>query len=168
MNNEELIKKYGKLPGNPLLAHKKLKERKYFDSGDYALNKAGKGENVGKEHPIPDEIPHHSVGSAAAVPQGVSQGTQAEGRATKPAVPLEGKAPNPLLRQGKPAVKPAVTMSVNPQGGRSRLGSSGPISPLAKTRPLHALSQEADIPDSASDAASNAASNAASDNENQK
>ncbi|KAJ2453006.1 hypothetical protein EV183_000008 [Coemansia sp. RSA 2336] len=160
MNNEELIKKYGKLPGNPLLAHKKLKERKYFDSGDYALNKAGKGEDVGKDHPLPDAIPHHSVGSAAAVPQG----TQAEGRAAVPAAPLEGKAPNPLLRQGKPAVKPAVTMSVNAQGGRSRLGSAGPISPLAKTRPLHALSQEADIPDSASDAASNAAS----DNENQK
>ncbi|KAJ2846560.1 hypothetical protein IWW36_004295 [Coemansia brasiliensis] len=162
MNNEELIKKYGKLPGNPLLAHKKLKERKYFDSGDYALNKAGKGDDVGKDHPLPGAIPHHSVGSAAAVPQGTQA---AEGSEAKTTMLSEGKAPNPLLRSGKkPAVKPAVTVSVNPQGGRSRLGSSGLISPLAKTRPLHALSQETDIPDSASDAASNAVS----DNEDQK
>lgn len=38
-------------------------ERKYFDSGDYALSKAGKAGDVGvtqvgREHPNPEKIPH--------------------------------------------------------------------------------------------------------------
>ncbi|RUS18144.1 Endosulfine-domain-containing protein [Jimgerdemannia flammicorona] len=36
----------------------KLKERKYFDSGDYALSKAGKADSVGSQHPSPENIPH--------------------------------------------------------------------------------------------------------------
>lgn len=40
-------------------------ERKYFDSGDYAMSKAGKADDVGvtaigREHPSPDSIPHLS------------------------------------------------------------------------------------------------------------
>ncbi|EGO53346.1 hypothetical protein NEUTE1DRAFT_73843 [Neurospora tetrasperma FGSC 2508] len=40
-----------------------LRERKYFDSGDYALCKAGRGNSVdvgmtGSAHPAPEEIPH--------------------------------------------------------------------------------------------------------------
>ena len=42
-----------------------LQERKYFDSGDYALSKAGKASDagvtsIGREHPDPEKIPHHS------------------------------------------------------------------------------------------------------------
>jgi len=42
-----------------------LKERKYFDSGDYALSKAGKASDsgvttIGTEHPRAEEIPHMS------------------------------------------------------------------------------------------------------------
>lgn len=38
-------------------------ERKYFDSGDYALSKAGKASDIGvtsigREHPVPEKIPH--------------------------------------------------------------------------------------------------------------
>ncbi|KAH0542354.1 hypothetical protein GP486_008645 [Trichoglossum hirsutum] len=38
-------------------------ERKYFDSGDYALSKAGKASDVGvtqigSQHPLPENIPH--------------------------------------------------------------------------------------------------------------
>lgn len=41
-------------------------ERKYFDSGDYALSKAGKASDVGvtqvgREHPVPENIPHSST-----------------------------------------------------------------------------------------------------------
>lgn len=41
------------------------KERKYFDSGDYALSKAGKASeggvtNMGSQHPLPENIPHLS------------------------------------------------------------------------------------------------------------
>ncbi|KAI8324387.1 hypothetical protein GQ54DRAFT_68463 [Martensiomyces pterosporus] len=47
------FRKYGRLPANK-------NERKYFDSGDYALSKAGKTEEtVGEKHPSPESIPHH-------------------------------------------------------------------------------------------------------------
>ncbi|KAF9538347.1 hypothetical protein EC957_006906 [Mortierella hygrophila] len=56
---KKLQRMYGKLPtGRDLLGHK-LKERKYFDSGDYALSKAGKTTTpVGSQHPQPENIPH--------------------------------------------------------------------------------------------------------------
>lgn len=40
----KLYKMYGRLPSRKDLFKHKMQERKYFDSGDYALNKAGKGE----------------------------------------------------------------------------------------------------------------------------
>ncbi|KAK8215088.1 hypothetical protein M8818_002098 [Zalaria obscura] len=48
-----------------LLTYKEGQERKYFDSGDYALSKAGKASDagvteIGREHPSPDTIPHLS------------------------------------------------------------------------------------------------------------
>jgi hypothetical protein len=61
---------------------KHLKERKYFDSGDYAMSKAGKGDSVdagsvGSQHPVPENIPHLSSpnGMAAAV-SGLGNGAQ--------------------------------------------------------------------------------------------
>jgi len=58
-----LFRLYGKLPNKKDLLQNKLKERKYFDSGDYALSKAGKASDVGvtqvgREHPNPEKIPH--------------------------------------------------------------------------------------------------------------
>jgi hypothetical protein len=46
-----------------------VKERKYFDSGDYALSKAGKASDVGvtqmgTQHPVPENIPHLSSPTA--------------------------------------------------------------------------------------------------------
>ncbi|KAK3826717.1 MAG: camp-regulated phosphoprotein/endosulfine conserved region-domain-containing protein [Linnemannia gamsii] len=50
---------YGNKPAAKGLLNPKLKERKYFDSGDYALSKAGKTTApVGSEHPQPENIPH--------------------------------------------------------------------------------------------------------------
>ena len=51
---------------------KSLQERKYFDSGDYALSKAGKASdvgvtNIGSQHPLPENIPHHTT---AGMPSG--------------------------------------------------------------------------------------------------
>ncbi|KAI9753243.1 MAG: hypothetical protein M4579_005256 [Chaenotheca gracillima] len=42
-----------------------ISERKYFDSGDYAMSKAGKADEVGvnqigSQHPSPESIPHLS------------------------------------------------------------------------------------------------------------
>ncbi|KAF1955593.1 Endosulfine-domain-containing protein [Byssothecium circinans] len=65
MSPEEakLFRLYGKLPNKKDLLQNKLKERKYFDSGDYALSKAGKASDIGvtsigREHPVPEKIPH--------------------------------------------------------------------------------------------------------------
>ncbi|TPX12213.1 uncharacterized protein E0L32_007099 [Thyridium curvatum] len=67
---QRLFRLYGKLPSRSDHFAKHLKERKYFDSGDYALSKAGKADSVdtgavGSQHPVPENIPHLSspVGS---------------------------------------------------------------------------------------------------------
>ncbi|CAK4027513.1 Hypothetical predicted protein [Lecanosticta acicola] len=68
---QKLFRLYGKLPNKKDLFSKKLQERKYFDSGDYALSKAGKsdtsslGGGLGREHPTPENIPHHSQAQPA-------------------------------------------------------------------------------------------------------
>jgi len=56
----KLFALYGKLPTHKNVLHKMQKDRKYFDSGDYALSKAGVApkENVGTTIPNPQNIPH--------------------------------------------------------------------------------------------------------------
>ncbi|KAI9322053.1 camp-regulated phosphoprotein/endosulfine conserved region-domain-containing protein [Zopfochytrium polystomum] len=54
--------KYGRLPPSKkdLLGKQMKGDRKYFDSGDYALSQAGKSspKEVGSQHPSPERIPH--------------------------------------------------------------------------------------------------------------
>lgn len=62
-DEQRLFRLYGKLPSKSDHLAKHLKERKYFDSGDYALSKAGKASSVdtgsvGSQHPLPENIPH--------------------------------------------------------------------------------------------------------------
>jgi len=59
LQESQLLAKYGKLRGSKLVLQK---DRKYFDSGDYALSKAGRAprEAVGTAIPNPDSIPHAS------------------------------------------------------------------------------------------------------------
>ncbi|KAF8474987.1 camp-regulated phosphoprotein/endosulfine conserved region-domain-containing protein, partial [Kalaharituber pfeilii] len=62
-DEQRIVRMYGKLPSKKELLNNKLKERKYFDSGDYALSKAGKASdvgvtNIGSKHPLPENIPH--------------------------------------------------------------------------------------------------------------
>ncbi|EGX95884.1 cAMP-regulated phosphoprotein family protein Igo1, putative [Cordyceps militaris CM01] len=64
-DEQRLFRLYGKLPSRSDHFAKHLKDRKYFDSGDYAMSKAGKGDSVdagsvGSEHPVPENIPHLS------------------------------------------------------------------------------------------------------------
>jgi len=66
-DEQRLFRLYGKLPNTKDLLKNKLKERKYFDSGDYALSKAGKASDIGvtsigREHPVPENIPHQHNG----------------------------------------------------------------------------------------------------------
>ncbi|KAJ7459687.1 camp-regulated phosphoprotein/endosulfine conserved region-domain-containing protein [Mycena latifolia] len=64
LNGEEqkLFAKYGKLPTHKNVLMKMQKDRKYFDSGDYALSKAGvePQNTVGTAIPNPENIPHAS------------------------------------------------------------------------------------------------------------
>ncbi|TPX30694.1 hypothetical protein SmJEL517_g05802 [Synchytrium microbalum] len=64
--------KYGRLPPPKKdLMSKRMGggDRKYFDSGDYALSKAGKtsAQDVGSQHPSPERIPH-------SIPQNLKNG----------------------------------------------------------------------------------------------
>ncbi|GAA5998887.1 uncharacterized protein JCM10292_005774 [Rhodotorula paludigena] len=79
---KELFQKYGKVPAQKNLLANKLKERKYFDSGDYAMSKAGVSppQSVGTAIPSPADIPHAS-------PPGQSGGSGAQaipGASTSP------------------------------------------------------------------------------------
>jgi len=57
---QKLFALYGKVP--PHKGLKQMKDRKYFDSGDYALSKAGRApqSTVGTAIPNPENIPHAS------------------------------------------------------------------------------------------------------------
>ncbi|KAF5683273.1 hypothetical protein FDENT_7328 [Fusarium denticulatum] len=80
---QRLFRLYGKLPSRSDHFAKHLKDRKYFDSGDYAMSKAGKGDGVdagavGSQHPVPENIPHLSSpvnGSGASVPKHAHHGS---------------------------------------------------------------------------------------------
>ncbi|KAF8558384.1 Endosulfine-domain-containing protein [Imleria badia] len=59
---QKLFQLYGKLPTHKNILTKMQKDRKYFDSGDYALSKAGVApqNTVGTAIPNPENIPHAS------------------------------------------------------------------------------------------------------------
>ncbi|KAF2732449.1 Endosulfine-domain-containing protein [Polyplosphaeria fusca] len=80
---QRLFRLYGKLPNKKDLLQNKLKERKYFDSGDYALSKAGKASDIGvtsigREHPVPEKIPH--IAPPASSHNGTNGNTQEKGQ----------------------------------------------------------------------------------------
>ncbi|KAI9829760.1 MAG: hypothetical protein M1819_005997 [Sarea resinae] len=82
---QKLFRLYGKLPNKKDLFQNKLKERKYFDSGDYALSKAGKASDVGvtqigSQHPSPESIPH----LASPTPNGNGNGNNGNNPAPQP------------------------------------------------------------------------------------
>ncbi|KAK2760942.1 hypothetical protein FQN54_002184 [Arachnomyces sp. PD_36] len=84
-DEQRLLRLYGKMPNKKDLLQNKLKERKYFDSGDYALSKAGKASdvgvtNIGSKHPLPENIPHLSATSSnASNGHGQAQGGNGNG-----------------------------------------------------------------------------------------
>jgi len=76
-DEQRLFRLYGKLPSKSDHLAKHLKERKYFDYGDYALSKAGKASSVdtgsvGSQHPLPENIPHLSSPGVGNASQGGS------------------------------------------------------------------------------------------------
>jgi len=80
-DEQRLFRLYGKLPTKTDHLAKHLKERKYFDSGDYALSKSGAASSVdtgsvGTQHPLPENIPHLTSPSMTGV---ASQGGSGNG-----------------------------------------------------------------------------------------
>lgn len=71
-----------------------LQERKYFDSGDYALSKAGKApqQSVGTAIPNPETIPHAS--SVSSPGQAAPAGSP--GVAGGPSGPSNSQTSNPI------------------------------------------------------------------------
>lgn len=105
---QKLFRLYGKLPNKKDLLQNKLKERKYFDSGDYAMSKAGKSDNtlvggLGREHPSPDTIPHLSQQNSNSGENPHGRGSISSGPALTPTV-SHGQAGSPvkesLLQRG--------------------------------------------------------------------
>jgi hypothetical protein len=89
-DEQRLFRLYGKLPSKADHLAKHLKDRKYFDSGDYALSKAGKASSVdtgsvGSEHPLPENIPHLTSPSVSGVNGGAGNGNVQMGIAGGPA-----------------------------------------------------------------------------------
>ncbi|KAJ5909028.1 hypothetical protein N7495_001710 [Penicillium taxi] len=79
-DEQRLLRMYGKMPTKKDLLQNKLRERKYFDSGDYALSKAGKASdvgvtNIGSRHPVPENIPHLTATSPGASPATATNGS---------------------------------------------------------------------------------------------
>ncbi|KAK4986450.1 hypothetical protein LTR66_000130 [Elasticomyces elasticus] len=89
---QKLFRLYGKVPNKKDLLQHKLKgqERKYFDSGDYAMSKAGKATDAGltstgSEHPSPETIPHPTAQPSTSNGNGLAlQPTQSQGQSGSP------------------------------------------------------------------------------------
>jgi len=81
-----LFEKYGKLPTHKNVLSKVQKDRKYFDSGDYAMSKAGiqKPDAVGTAIPQPESIPHPSPSPAHNLASSPTGGTGAATGASPP------------------------------------------------------------------------------------
>ncbi|KAJ2752595.1 hypothetical protein H4S06_003897 [Coemansia sp. BCRC 34490] len=131
------LSKYGRFPSRPIARQSRLKERKYFDSGDYALSKAGNKEvqNVGHDHPSPNSIPHYVSAPPPAAPVvGVSES------AGESAETADAASPSPsslqTLAGGSPGVaivntdSPTSTM-VNPSCLATETSAASALQPTA-------------------------------------
>jgi len=97
---QKLFRLYGKLPNKRDLLQNKLKERKYFDSGDYAMSKAGKSDaglvgGLGREHPSPESIPHLSQQSSNSGSVGTPTGSISGGPSLYPTL-SQGQSGSPV------------------------------------------------------------------------
>jgi hypothetical protein len=97
---QKLFAKYGKLPTHKNTLMKMQKDRKYFDSGDYALSKAGvtSQESVGTTIPNPENIPHASSPPSNGSLQSLSTSP------TNPTSPINKEASEDEVEQHAPIV----------------------------------------------------------------
>ncbi|WRT65673.1 uncharacterized protein IL334_002618 [Kwoniella shivajii] len=104
--DQKAFKMYGKVPGKNLFT-KMQKERKYFDSGDYMMSKAGvqSAQAPGTAHPTPEAVPHASP--PAGHPQGILSSSPTGNALPSPA--HEGHSPT----SEKPSF-PGVGVGISP------------------------------------------------------
>ncbi|CAD6884893.1 unnamed protein product [Tilletia controversa] len=124
---------YGKLPSRANVRPNKSHERKYFDSGDYALSKAGKApqQSVGTAIPNPERVPHASTVGGGSVPATVGSLTS----------PVSAAVGSPMAAVGMTGSFPAATAaplsavsplsSVPPSLTSGSDSSPSPFSPTA-------------------------------------
>ncbi|WFD34090.1 hypothetical protein MCUN1_000922 [Malassezia cuniculi] len=135
-----MFQMYGRLPDRKDLLANKLKERKYFDSGDYALSKAGRapGQTVGTTIPNPDIVPHAVTGSSPTHP-GVSSGLSPPSHAQASPISMPG-GPRGHSHSGSFGSSPLASSFPTAHG----LAPSG-----LHTEPTSSLSREQGAPDAA-------------------
>ncbi|MBW0481336.1 hypothetical protein O181_021051 [Austropuccinia psidii MF-1] len=93
---QKLFRLYGKLPPKKNVAKHNLLERRYFDSGDYALSKAGKTapQSVGTTIPSPENI-HHATHPSVGIPLNTATfGTPVIPHTTSPHLNTEAPTPS--------------------------------------------------------------------------
>lgn len=110
---QKAFKMYGKVPAKNLLT-KMQKERKYFDSGDYMMSKAGvpTAQAPGTAIPTPEGVPHASPPNGATSPGLSSSPT---GSQPQPSPFGEFGAPKaPAAAPEKPQHGPGVGVGISP------------------------------------------------------
>ena len=145
---------YGKMPTKKDLLQNKLRvsnslphnlinlifphqERKYFDSGDYALSKAGKASdvgvtNIGSRHPVPENIPHLTATSpGASNPVGASNGglTSIQGQQIPGSI---SGHPSSIGFQGRSPTKESSFLHQGTNADESESGTDSSISRKGK------------------------------------
>ncbi|KAF2233803.1 Endosulfine-domain-containing protein [Viridothelium virens] len=134
---QKLFRLYGKLPNKKDLLQNKLKgqERKYFDSGDYALSKAGKASDVGvtsigREHPSPENIPHLTQqNSHPGNPGGVSTASNPNAAGlNSPAAAPTGTSPPNSATNAPSQVGSSLNPRVSNAGAGAEDGGEGVVS----------------------------------------
>ncbi|RMJ28199.1 hypothetical protein PHISP_00902 [Aspergillus sp. HF37] len=134
-DEQRLLRLYGKMPNKKDVLQNKLKERKYFDSGDYALSKAGKASdvgvtNIGSRHPVPENIPHLTATSPGAnnPASGNGSGTSTQGQQIPGSI---SGHPGSVGFQGR---SPAKEGSILHQGTNAEESEPGSDSGAAKDK----------------------------------
>ncbi|KAJ3497652.1 hypothetical protein NMY22_g19676 [Coprinellus aureogranulatus] len=120
---QQLFAKYGKLPTHKNVLMKMQKERKYFDSGDYALSKAGKADQstVGTAIPNPENIPHASTPTGNGhgnghPPLSISPTNSAQPRASEESSLATDENTTPPVDDVEMAVDSETTTTTEAQG----------------------------------------------------
>jgi len=124
--DQKAFKMYGKVPGKNLLT-KMQKDRKYFDSGDYMMSKAGvaSAQAPGTAIPTPEGVPHASAPNTLATsPHNTSPPITSPTHEYAPFAQLEKVTSNDKNNVGV-GISPAATSDAMEVPGGQQQGHHG-------------------------------------------